>query len=301
MMTPKKEMISLTDEQITCHDSQEHCRICKEEFCDDMNCENYMNKRKVRDHCHYTGEYRGAAHSICNLRYSDQRVIPVIAHNASNYHNHFIIKELAKRFKGKIDCIGENMEKYISFSVFVKIENDEEKPVTYKLKFIDNKRFMNTFLSKLVDNMSEINKYESDAKEFREKIELLKKFTDNYSRIKTKIYTKNLRSMIDKLKTLNDSYPDDNEFTNDMRSKINELSDLNDKCSSNLESNFVKNMKSNIARLTQSYNRYIEISKKLLLLDLKEKFSNTYRLANDDLNKFLLLLRKGVYPYSSVK
>ena len=71
-----------------------------------------------------------------------------------------------------------------------------------------------------------------------------------------------MRSIIDKLKALNDSYPDDNEFTNDMRSKINALSDLNDKCSSNLESNFVKNMKSNIARLTQSYNRYIEISKK---------------------------------------
>ena len=36
----------------------------------------------VRDHCHYTGKYRGAAHSICNLRYYTSREISVIAHNA---------------------------------------------------------------------------------------------------------------------------------------------------------------------------------------------------------------------------
>ena len=24
---------------------------------------------EVRDHCHYTGKYRGAVHDICNLRY----------------------------------------------------------------------------------------------------------------------------------------------------------------------------------------------------------------------------------------
>ena len=66
------------------------------------------------------------------------------------------------------------MEKYISFSVSIKCEDCLEVSVTYKLKFIDSKRFMNTSLSKLVDNMSEIIKYESDAKEFREKIELLR-------------------------------------------------------------------------------------------------------------------------------
>ena len=41
--------------------------------------------RKVRDHDHYTGKYRGAAHSICNLRYSNQKVIPVLFHNGSSF------------------------------------------------------------------------------------------------------------------------------------------------------------------------------------------------------------------------
>ena len=53
---------------------------------------------KVRDHCHYTGEYRGAAHSICNLKYSVPKKIPIVFHNGSNYDYHFIIKELAKEF-----------------------------------------------------------------------------------------------------------------------------------------------------------------------------------------------------------
>ena len=51
---------------------------------------------KVRDHCHYTGEYRGAANSICKLKYSVRKKIPIVFHNGSNYDYHFIIKELAE-------------------------------------------------------------------------------------------------------------------------------------------------------------------------------------------------------------
>ena len=47
---------------------------------------------KVRDHCHYTGKFRGVAHSICNLRYKTPREIPVVLHNGSTYDYHFIIK-----------------------------------------------------------------------------------------------------------------------------------------------------------------------------------------------------------------
>ena len=50
---------------------------------------------KVRDHCHFTGKYRGAAHSICNLRFNLPNEIPVAFHNRSSYDNNFIIKELA--------------------------------------------------------------------------------------------------------------------------------------------------------------------------------------------------------------
>ena len=55
---------------------------------------------KLRDHCHYTGECRGAAHSICNLKLSVPKEIPIVFHNESNYDYHFIIKELAKEFEG---------------------------------------------------------------------------------------------------------------------------------------------------------------------------------------------------------
>ena len=52
--------------------------------------------QKVRDHCHYTGKYREAAHSICNLRYKISKEIPVVFHNGSTYDYHFIIKQLAR-------------------------------------------------------------------------------------------------------------------------------------------------------------------------------------------------------------
>ena len=47
------------------------------------------------DHDHYTGKYRGAAHSICNLRYTTQEDIPVVIHNGSNYDFHLIIELLS--------------------------------------------------------------------------------------------------------------------------------------------------------------------------------------------------------------
>ena len=52
--------------------------------------------KKVRDHCHFKGKFRGAAHSICNLHYKIPKEIPVKIHNGSKYDYHFIIKELAE-------------------------------------------------------------------------------------------------------------------------------------------------------------------------------------------------------------
>ena len=52
--------------------------------------------QKVRYHCHYTGNYRGAAHDICDLKYKTPKEIPIVFHNGYTYDYHFIIKELAK-------------------------------------------------------------------------------------------------------------------------------------------------------------------------------------------------------------
>ena len=63
-------MTSLEDEETAIYESQKVYHICKEKFCYDENIEKeFKLYQKIRDHCHYTGKIRGAAHSICNLRY----------------------------------------------------------------------------------------------------------------------------------------------------------------------------------------------------------------------------------------
>ena len=81
---------------------------------------------------------------------------PVVFHNGSTYDYYFIIKELVKEFDGNFECLGENTEKYITFSAPIKkkMENKDIE-ITYKVKFIDSYRFMSSSLSKLVDNLSE--------------------------------------------------------------------------------------------------------------------------------------------------
>ena len=142
----KKTMIQLTKEEEDDYKKENIFYICKKEF----------NNDKVRDHCHFTGKYRGAAHNTCNLRYKIPKNIPVIFHNGSTYDYHFIIKELACEFEVNFECLGENSEKYITFSVPIKkrIEN-KNMDITYKIKFIDSFRFMTTSLSKLVDNLTD--------------------------------------------------------------------------------------------------------------------------------------------------
>ena len=147
----KKKMIPLTTEEKIYHNKQKTCYICKKEF-NNNDKKNY----KVRDHCHYTGKYRGAAHNICNIRYKVSKEIPIVFHNGSTYDYHFIVKEIAKEFDGNFECLGENTEKYITFSVPInkKIEN-KDLEITFKIKFIDSYRFMSSSLSKLVDNLPE--------------------------------------------------------------------------------------------------------------------------------------------------
>ena len=132
----KKDIIPLTNEEKESYENQQICYICEEEFCTNTNKKEFKKKQKVRDHDHYTGKYRGAAHSICNLRYKIPKEIPVVFHNGSTYDYHFIIKQLAKEFKGNFDCLGENTEKYITFSVPIKKELKNGKVIICKLKLM---------------------------------------------------------------------------------------------------------------------------------------------------------------------
>ena len=185
---------------------------------------------KVRDHCHYTGKYRGAAHNICNLRYKIPNEIPVVFHNGSTYDYHFIIKNLAEEFEGEFECLGQNTEKYITFSVPIKKEitkKDKIIKISYKIKFINSYRFMSTSLSKLVDNLSE--------------------------------------------GLHNDECKDCKSYLDYMKTKDEKLIFRCFSCKKNYEKDFNK--------------------------DLIQRFADIYEFCNGDLNKFILLLRKGVYPY----
>ena len=69
----------------------------KKEFNTDKNDKNVFKLyHKVRDHCHYTRKFKGAAHSICNLRCKTLKEIPIIFHIGSTCDYHFIIKQFAK-------------------------------------------------------------------------------------------------------------------------------------------------------------------------------------------------------------
>ena len=224
----KKKMVSLTIKEEIYHNKQKICYICKKEFN-----KNDKKQQKRRDHCHYTGKYRGAVHNICNLRYKVPKEIPVVFHNGSKCDYHFIIKELVKEFEGNFECLGENTEKYITFSVPLKkkIENKNIE-ITYKIKFIDSYRFMSSSLSKLVDNLYE-GIHNNKCAECESCLDFVR-------------ITKNEKLIF--------------------------------KC----------------FNYEQYYNKKFN-------KDLIKRFTGTYEFCNKDLNKFILLLRKGVYPYEYMR
>ena len=185
-----------------------------------------LDNDKVKDYCYFTGKYRGTAHKI--IKHKIPKNIPIIFHNGSKYDYHFIIRELASEFEGNFECLGENTEKYATFSVPIKkrIEN-KNMDVTYKIKFVNSFRFMAKSLSKLVDNLTE-------------------------------------------------------GIHND---KCN-------KCESNLC--FVNAMNETLTfECVDCKKEY----KKDINNKLKERFSNMYEFCGYGMNKFITLLRKGVYPY----
>ena len=126
-----------------------YCWICGEELGND----------RVRDHCHYTGRYRGPAHNSCNLKYRKPESVSVFFHNLTGYDSHLFIKKLGSPDKKEnIDCIPNNEEKYISFSKTIKAgqytnKKGEVKDKTFKIVFKDSLKFMSSSLGALVNNL----------------------------------------------------------------------------------------------------------------------------------------------------
>ena len=103
--------LKLTHAEQISFDKAETCHICKKELLTD----------KVRDHCHFTGQYRGAAHNSCNLQCRKPMILPVIFHYLQGYDAHLFIKQLAC-LPGELSCIRSTEEKYISFSKKIKVD-----------------------------------------------------------------------------------------------------------------------------------------------------------------------------------
>ena len=181
-----KEKIIITEEEEEQFNQASICWICGK----------LLNiKDRVRDHCHYTGRYRGAAHNICNLKYSKPNNISVFFHNLTGYDSHLFIKKLGVT-AGTIDCIPNNEENYISFSKTIKTgeyinKEGETKDKNFKIVFKDSLKFMASSIEALVNNLSK-DDFKNLEKYFTpEQIKLLKQkgfypydYMDNIEKLK---------------------------------------------------------------------------------------------------------------------
>ena len=144
-----KEMI-FTEEDIKQFNKASDCWICGKELGND----------RVRDHCHFTGRYRGPAHNNCNLKYRKPNNISVFFHNLSGYDSHLFIKKLATPNKNEnIKCIPNNEEKYISFTKTIVTgqytsKKGKVKNKTFDIVFKDSLKFLASSLEALVNNLT---------------------------------------------------------------------------------------------------------------------------------------------------
>ena len=146
------------------------CWICGEELGND----------RVRDHCHYTGCYRGAAHNSCNLKYRKPESVPVFFHNLTGYDSHLFIKKLGSSNKKEtIECIPNNEEKYITLTKTIITgqytnKKGESKNKTFNIVFKDSLKFMLSSLGALVNNLPK-NGFKNISKYYTpEEVELIK-------------------------------------------------------------------------------------------------------------------------------
>ena len=111
--------------------------FCTAETC--HVCDKPLEGDAVHDHCHITGKYLGAAHTACNLNLRlnpKTTIIPMVFHNLRGHDSHLLLQAILK-VEGRVSCIPNNTEKYISFSLG-------------QLRFIDSAQFLLASLDKLV-------------------------------------------------------------------------------------------------------------------------------------------------------
>ena len=191
---PKKEMIPLNSKEWKKFHESEVCWLCKGKF-------GKKGLSKVRDHCHYTGKFRGAAHQSCNLKFQRPKFTTVFFHNLQNYDAHLFVRALGLMDEVlKISCIPNNDEKYISFSLKFelkripkwdfKTEKWKEVVIPHEIRFLDSFKFTLSGLGGLVKNLSREDLKET-ARFFGEKLDLVSRkgvypyeFMDDFEKFK---------------------------------------------------------------------------------------------------------------------
>ena len=173
---PKKEMIPLSPEEWKKFRESKVCWLCRGKFGE-------KRFSKVRDHCHYTGKFRGAAHQSCNLKFQRPKFTPVFFHNLQNYDAHLFVRALGLMDEVlSIKCIPNNDEKYISFSLRFELkritkwdpkgEEWIEVVIPHEIRFLDSFKFTLSGLEGLVKNLS-LEDLKETNRFFGEKIDLV--------------------------------------------------------------------------------------------------------------------------------
>jgi len=107
-----KPMLPLTNEQNENHKNAQVCYLCKKSF-------NILNP-KVKDHCHVSGFYIGAAHSLCNIQRRQKRFLPVVFHNLRKYDMHHIMKHAIHNFKSwDLAPIAQTSETFLALTCYL--------------------------------------------------------------------------------------------------------------------------------------------------------------------------------------
>ena len=152
----KPKPYNLTSQEEKDFQSATKCHICEQKLSRNKKTGKIL---KVRDHCHFTGKYRGAAHNDCNLKCRKPLFIPVIFHSLQGYDAHLFIKQLAK-LSGDLTSIPSTEEKYITFSKYITVDKYYSKnkakflPKKFEIRFIDSFKFLQTSLANLVSNLN---------------------------------------------------------------------------------------------------------------------------------------------------
>ena len=141
----------LTKEDWSHYESTNICWICNGEISISPGVR--KSDSKVKDHCHFTGKYRGPAHSKCNLLLRRQRFIPVVFHNMKGYDSHLFIRA----FSGIKEVPGGIPENEQKFKMITLTKNGSSQ-----IKFLDSLEFKDKTLDKLVKELSDYPILRSD-------------------------------------------------------------------------------------------------------------------------------------------